>query len=70
MGIGNGEYSGVLLWVPGSGWLGRVNLKFENNPLPSVVRRPVPKAMMVTGPRSSSWGSSVEDELEKVNAER
>ena len=25
--IENGEYSGVLLWVPGWGWLGRVNLK-------------------------------------------
>ena len=27
VGIENGEYSGVLLWVPGWGWLGRVNLK-------------------------------------------
>ena len=27
VGIENGEYSGVLLWVPGWGWLGRVNPK-------------------------------------------
>ena len=27
VGIENREYSGVLLWVPGWGWLGRVNLK-------------------------------------------
>ena len=32
MGIENGEYSGVLLWVPGWGWLGRVNLKLRKQP--------------------------------------
>ena len=30
--IENGEYSGVLLWVPGWGWLGRVNLKLQKQP--------------------------------------
>ena len=29
VGMENGEYSGVLLWVPGWGWLGRVNLKLR-----------------------------------------
>ena len=29
VGIENGEYSGVLLWVLGWGWLGRVNLKLR-----------------------------------------
>ena len=48
MGIENGEYSGVLLWVPGWGWLGRVNLKLRKQPLPTVICRPVPKAMMLT----------------------
>ena len=32
VGIENGEYSGVLLWVPGWGWLGRVNLKLRKQP--------------------------------------
>ena len=32
----------------GGGWLGRVNLKLRNSPLPSVIRRPILKAMMVT----------------------
>jgi hypothetical protein len=32
VGIENGEYSGVLLWVPGWGWLGRVNLKLPKHP--------------------------------------
>ena len=29
VGIEIGEYSGVLLWVSGWGWLGRVNLKLQ-----------------------------------------
>ena len=29
VGIENGEYLGVLLWVLGWGWLGRVNLKLR-----------------------------------------
>ena len=32
MGIEIGEYSGVLLSVPGWGWLGRVNLKLRKQP--------------------------------------
>ena len=32
VGIENGEYSGVLLWVPGWGWLGGVNLKLRKQP--------------------------------------
>ena len=32
VGIENGEYSGVVLWVPGWGWLRRVNLKLRKNP--------------------------------------
>ena len=32
VGIEIGEYSGVLLWVPGWGWLGRVNLKLPKHP--------------------------------------
>ena len=32
VGIENGEYSGVLLWVSGWGWLGRVNLKLRKQP--------------------------------------
>ena len=48
VGIENGEYSGVLLWVRGGvGWVGWT-WSYENSPLPSVIRRPVPKAMMVT----------------------
>ena len=31
-GMENVEYSGVLLWVPGWGWLGRVNLKLRKQP--------------------------------------